>query len=199
MKPARNAMTILGLNAYHGDSSAAVVSGLLISAVEEERFNRLKHWAGLPVLAAQSCLNGEIPDHVAVSRDPKPTSKTNSSASPPVRRIGLASHPAPATASVFPASARTCYPLASLTTTRKSISSSTTAPIWPALSSARHSTKPPSSPSMASATSAASCGASAAATKSKSGVASDSRTRWESSTPPSRNSSASPSTATSTR
>ena len=37
---------ILGLNAYHGDSSAAiVVDGKLIAAVEEERFRRIKHWA----------------------------------------------------------------------------------------------------------------------------------------------------------
>ncbi len=43
-------MIILGLNAYHGDSSACiVVDGKLIAAVEEERFTRIKHWAGLPV------------------------------------------------------------------------------------------------------------------------------------------------------
>ncbi len=41
-------MTILGLNAYHGDSSACiVVDGNLIAAVEEERFTRVKHWAGV--------------------------------------------------------------------------------------------------------------------------------------------------------
>jgi len=40
---------ILGINAFHGDSSAAlVVDGKLIAAVEEERFNRVKHWAGFP-------------------------------------------------------------------------------------------------------------------------------------------------------
>ena len=39
-------MNILGLNAFHGDASAALLSdGQLIAAVEEERFNRLKHWA----------------------------------------------------------------------------------------------------------------------------------------------------------
>jgi carbamoyltransferase len=38
-------MIILGLNAYHGDSSACiVVDGKLIAAVEEERFRRVKHW-----------------------------------------------------------------------------------------------------------------------------------------------------------
>jgi len=45
-------MIILGLNAYHGDSSACIViDGKLIAAVEEERFTRMKHWAGLPVMA----------------------------------------------------------------------------------------------------------------------------------------------------
>jgi carbamoyltransferase len=44
-------MIILGLNAYHGDSSACiVVDGKLIAAVEEERFTRIKHWAGLRTL-----------------------------------------------------------------------------------------------------------------------------------------------------
>ncbi len=44
-------MIILGLNAYHGDASAAiVVDGKLIAAAEEERFRRVKHWAGFPDL-----------------------------------------------------------------------------------------------------------------------------------------------------
>ena len=63
-------MNILGLNAFHGDSSAALVNGPLIAAFEEERFNRQKHWAGLPVLAARQCLNGQQPDHIAISRNP---------------------------------------------------------------------------------------------------------------------------------
>ncbi len=47
-------MPILGINAYHGDSSAALFAdGALQAAVEEERFNRIKHWAGLPSLAIQ--------------------------------------------------------------------------------------------------------------------------------------------------
>ncbi|HJN65820.1 MAG TPA: carbamoyltransferase N-terminal domain-containing protein, partial [Pirellulales bacterium] len=42
-------MNIIGINAYHGDASAAiVVDGQLVAAVEEERFNRIKHWAGFP-------------------------------------------------------------------------------------------------------------------------------------------------------
>jgi carbamoyltransferase len=63
---------ILGLNAFHGDASAAVLeAGCLSSAIEEERLNRVKHWAGLPLEAARSCLSGARPDHIAISRDPR--------------------------------------------------------------------------------------------------------------------------------
>jgi len=68
---------ILGLNAYHGDAAAALlIDGKLVAAAEEERFNRVKHCAGFPELAAAWCLAdaglsvGDL-DHVAVSRDPK--------------------------------------------------------------------------------------------------------------------------------
>ena len=65
-------MNILGLNAFHGDASAALLrDGQLLAALEEERLNRVKHWAGLPVLAAKACLQGTQPDHVAISRNPK--------------------------------------------------------------------------------------------------------------------------------
>ena len=65
-------MIILGLNAFHGDASAAVLrDGQLVAALEEERLNRVKHWAGLPLLAAKACLEGVQPDHIAISRDPK--------------------------------------------------------------------------------------------------------------------------------
>jgi carbamoyltransferase len=65
-------MKILSLNAYHGDSSAALLSqGILTAAVEEERFNRSKHWAGLPLRSASFCLAGETPEHLAISRDPR--------------------------------------------------------------------------------------------------------------------------------
>jgi carbamoyltransferase len=67
---------ILGINAYHGNASAALVSdGKLIAAVEEERFNRVKYAAGFPVAAVRYCLQeagitlAEV-DHVAVPRDP---------------------------------------------------------------------------------------------------------------------------------
>jgi carbamoyltransferase len=68
---------ILGLNAYHGDAAAAlVVDGKLISAVEEERFNRVKHCAGFPSQAAAWCLadaglSAPDLDHVAIGRNPK--------------------------------------------------------------------------------------------------------------------------------
>ena len=65
-------MKILGVNAYHGDSSAALLEGgQLVAAVEEERFNRIKHWAGVPMDAIRWCLKGARPDHVAISRDPR--------------------------------------------------------------------------------------------------------------------------------
>jgi carbamoyltransferase len=68
-------INVLGLNAYHGDSSAAVLQdGQLVAAIEEERLNRIKHWAGLPRLAANRCLElsgAARVDHLAISRDPK--------------------------------------------------------------------------------------------------------------------------------
>ena len=69
--------SILGINAYHGDASAAlVIDGQLVAAVEEERFNRIKHWAGFPAESIRWCLEtGGIDardlDHVAISFDPK--------------------------------------------------------------------------------------------------------------------------------
>ena len=39
-------MIVLGLNCFHGDSSAALIhAGEPIAAAEEERFRRVKHWA----------------------------------------------------------------------------------------------------------------------------------------------------------
>ncbi|MEQ1948420.1 MAG: carbamoyltransferase C-terminal domain-containing protein [Bryobacteraceae bacterium] len=65
-------MNILGLNAFHADASAALFrGGQLAAAMEEERLNRIKHWAGLPIEAARWCLQGESAEHVAISRDPK--------------------------------------------------------------------------------------------------------------------------------
>jgi carbamoyltransferase len=70
-------MIVLGLNAYHGDSAAALVKdGRLIAAAEEERFRRIKHWSGLPTEAMKWCLAdagltlGDV-DHIAINRNPK--------------------------------------------------------------------------------------------------------------------------------
>ena len=69
-------MTILGLNSYHGDSAACLfVDGKLIAAAEEERFRRIKHWAGLPTSAINYVLEegklslGDL-DHIAVNHKP---------------------------------------------------------------------------------------------------------------------------------
>ena len=70
-------MFILGINAYHADGSAVLLKdGDLIAAVEEERFRRIKHWAGFPNEAISKCLEmggitGADVSHVAISRDPK--------------------------------------------------------------------------------------------------------------------------------
>jgi carbamoyltransferase len=68
-------MLILGLNMFHADSSAAIVrDGEVVFAIAEERLNRVKHFAGFPVLAIQACLQAvgaritDI-DHVAVGQD----------------------------------------------------------------------------------------------------------------------------------
>ncbi len=77
LKQHQNMTVILGINAFHGDASAAlVVDGKLVSAVEEERFNRVKHWAGFPAESIRWCLQdaGLSPsdvDHVAISFNPK--------------------------------------------------------------------------------------------------------------------------------
>jgi carbamoyltransferase len=50
-------LIILGLNAFHGDAAACLVrDGFLIAAAEEERFRRVKHWAGFPSEAIKYCL-----------------------------------------------------------------------------------------------------------------------------------------------
>ena len=69
-------MNILGINAYHGNASAAILSdGQLVAAVEEERFNRVKYAAGFPVRAIlyglkKAGITLADVDHVAVPRDP---------------------------------------------------------------------------------------------------------------------------------
>src|SRR5579884_3847104 len=68
-------MMILGINAFHGDSSAALVTdGRLVAAAEEERFRRVKHWAGFPSQAIAWCLTEAGTslsgiDHVALNQN----------------------------------------------------------------------------------------------------------------------------------
>src|SRR5262249_57360070 len=65
---------ILGINAYHADAAACIVrDGKLLAAAEEERFRRVKHWAGFPSQAINFCLREAKADlgdvtHVAVNR-----------------------------------------------------------------------------------------------------------------------------------
>jgi len=70
-------MFILGINAYHPDSSCCLIrDGEILAAAEEERFVRIKHWAGLPKQAIQFCLDKaqigfEDLDYLVVNRDHK--------------------------------------------------------------------------------------------------------------------------------
>jgi carbamoyltransferase len=67
-------LLILGINAYHADAAACIVrDGALVAAAEEERFRRIKHWAGFPAEAIGYCLReakAELGDvtHIAVNR-----------------------------------------------------------------------------------------------------------------------------------
>ena len=69
-------MYILGINAYHGGASACLIKdGELVAAVEEERFERVKYWAGFPVHAINYCLSEAgisvfDLEHIGISRDP---------------------------------------------------------------------------------------------------------------------------------
>ena len=69
-------MYILGLNAFHGDSSACILKdGEVIVALEEERIRRIKHWAGFPIEAIKYCLQDagitiKDVDYITISRDP---------------------------------------------------------------------------------------------------------------------------------
>ena len=78
-------MNILGINSvYHESAAALLVDGELVAAVEEERFNRIKHGKAadfdnphqFPERAIRFCLNhagltARDIDHVAYSFDPK--------------------------------------------------------------------------------------------------------------------------------
>ena len=70
-------MYILGINAYHGDSSACLLKdGVILCAIEEERIRRIKHWAGFPSESIKFCLKDanisfDDIDFITISRNPK--------------------------------------------------------------------------------------------------------------------------------
>jgi carbamoyltransferase len=67
---------VLGINAFHADAAAALIrDGEILGAVEEERFRRIKHWAGFPSQAIAWCLADagvrlEHVDHIAINSLP---------------------------------------------------------------------------------------------------------------------------------
>lgn len=69
-------MIVVGINAYHGDAAACLLrDGRIVAAAEEERFRRVKHWAGFPSEAIRYCLDeakASLSDvsHMAVNSDP---------------------------------------------------------------------------------------------------------------------------------
>ena len=67
---------ILGINAFHADAAAALIDdGQILAAAEEERFRRIKHWAGFPSEAIAWCLAdagvslADV-DHLAINSQP---------------------------------------------------------------------------------------------------------------------------------
>ena len=68
---------VLGINAFHADASAALIKdGRIIGAVEEERFRRIKHWAGFPSQSIKWCLEEagvsiDVIDHICINTQPK--------------------------------------------------------------------------------------------------------------------------------
>ena len=156
---------ILGLNAYHGDAAAAlVVDGVLVAAAEEERFNRVKHCAGFPALAARWCLEdaGVDPASSTTSRSAAIRARTwaqscaGSPRRPPslgyVRSRAQERLPRSAAASEYGARGGARRP-GRRPRAPGSMRSSTIAPTWRAPSSSRPSTRRRSSRWTASATS----------------------------------------------
>ena len=72
---------ILGLNCNHADSSACLIKdGDLLYAIEEERINRVKHWAGLPLNSIEAALkytNLNFEDITDISINTNPLSNIN--------------------------------------------------------------------------------------------------------------------------
>ena len=72
---------ILGLNCNHADSSACIIKdGDLLFAIEEERINRNKHWAGLPIESIKEAFKYtkiDIQDISDISINTNPLSNIN--------------------------------------------------------------------------------------------------------------------------
>jgi carbamoyltransferase len=68
---------LIGTNVYHADAAAAAIEvGRFVAGVEEERFRRIKHWAGYPERALLWCLeelggDARQIEAVAVARQPR--------------------------------------------------------------------------------------------------------------------------------
>ena len=180
--PSARSMNILGINAFHGDASAALVKdGELVAAIEEERLNRRKHCAGFPALAVKAVLEaaGVAPGADRPRRDlarsqgqpaqEDPLRASRSARrSPSWSRIGWPTSPrCAASTSRWPrrwASKRgRCAP--------SSTPSSTTSRTSRAPSSSRRSRRRPACRSTASATSSRPCAASGATASSRSSTA----------------------------
>ena len=71
----------LGLNFNHADSSACIfVDNNLKFAIEEERINRVKHWAGIPLESIKICLEEnklEFSDISNITVNTSPSSNIN--------------------------------------------------------------------------------------------------------------------------
>ena len=70
---------ILGINAFHADSSAVLIkNGEVKAAIEEEKFTRIKHWSGFPKESINWCLeyakiNFCDISHIGINTNPKST------------------------------------------------------------------------------------------------------------------------------
>ena len=49
-------MNVLGVHIGHDSSAALIVDGEIAADVAEERFNRIKHYCGLPIHSIDYCL-----------------------------------------------------------------------------------------------------------------------------------------------
>ena len=94
-------MNILGLNAFHGDSSAALIKdGVLVAAAEEERFRRVKHWAGFPLESIAYCMREAgigLADvaHIALNQDSRANLGRKLAYVAPPPELGARGRPAP--------------------------------------------------------------------------------------------------------